>query len=651
MGKRNREMSDKRHNEGFSRRSFLKSAGTVAGLAFLAGGGLATAGCSPNSSSVKSAQTIETPNGSYEVYETDLLVCGCGYGGMSAASFASKSGLNTIVVEKGPFGSGGVAGMNFDFLITWIFDPNFYKLDSQISPILNQEVNLNARKLNEQENALNPALQGYTGANLDSVVMNNGQMFPERNADGSYHVFLRIDARKIDMVEGSFPRHEQYKLTFSPWITIFDQTMLTDFIIEDGVCMGAMGIYLPTGAFRVYRAKATVMATGGCCWINGWNTVAPQSGSVPDNTSDLEIAAFRHGAAILDSEWADYDLITVYPTGISCGYPAGFGADSMSVNYILDADKKKFLVDEADPFKYQKSRTLFLQTVGQTIANGKASASGGVYVDYATEEARSQIRYFYRRNIELFQDIFGIDPTKDVIECGLEMIEHQGNIEVDGTAMSKDFAGLFCTRGGGMTGAAGSPGVSHNYLYGTYAMAQAVDYAKAAKLPELPLGNVENEYKRVTDIRTNPPVDKIRPVQIRRAIQKAAGTCMGIIRKTADLEAARDELARIRKEDLPKQAVSSPSAVYNMEWKEAIENYNLLTISELSVLSTLTREESRGSYLRPEFPEKARIGHADWQYLDLKVTIKHKKLIVRRLIGMQLTGPKGLRRNTRKDAA
>ena len=39
-----------------------------------------------------------------------------------------------------------------------------------------------------------------------------------------------------------------------------------------------------------------------------------------------------------------------------------------------------------------------------------------------------------------------------------------------------------------------------------------------------------------------------------------------------------------------------------MEWKEAIENYNLLTIAELSVLASLTREESRGSYLRPEFP-------------------------------------------------
>ena len=588
---------------GCTRRSFLKGAGSAAGLAFLAGSGLAAAGCSPQSSSVNSAQTVETPNGCFEVYETDLLICGCGYGGMSAASQASASGMNVIVVEKGPFGSGGVAGMNFDFLTTWIFDPAYYRFDSQISPVLNQEVNLNARMFDEKKNAENPSIQGQRGANLDNVAMNNGQMFPERNEDGSYHIFSQIDAVKINMVEGSFPRHEQDKLASSPWITIFDQTMLTDFIIEDGVCLGAMGIYLPTGAFRVYRAKATVMATGGCCWLNGWNTVAPQSGSVPDNTSDLETSAFRHGAAIVDSEWADYDLMTVYPTGISCGYPAGLGADSMSVNYILDRDGKKFLVDEEDPLKYQKSRTLFLQTVGQAIADGRGSDAGGVYVDYTTDEARSQIRYFYRRNIELFQNTFGIDPTKDAIECGLEMIEHQGSIRVDGNAMSIDFRGLFCTRGGGMTGAAGSPGVSHNYLYGRYSMAKAIEYAKTAQIPAFILSSIEDEFNRVNELRTNPPSDGIRPVQIRRAIQKAAGTCMGIIRTTADLEAARNELARIRKEDLPKQAVGSPSPAYNMEWKEAIENCNLLTISELSVLASLTREESRGSYLRLEFPE------------------------------------------------
>ncbi len=74
-----------------------------------------------------------TPQGTYEVYETDMLVCGCGYAGMSAAANAAKSGLNVTVVEKGPFGSGGVAGM------TSISSPPGSTIRTSISLILRSD--------------------------------------------------------------------------------------------------------------------------------------------------------------------------------------------------------------------------------------------------------------------------------------------------------------------------------------------------------------------------------------------------------------------------------------------------------------------------------------------------------------------------------
>jgi succinate dehydrogenase / fumarate reductase flavoprotein subunit len=56
--------------------------------------------------------------------------------------------------------------------------------------------------------------------------------------------------------------------------------------------------------------------------------------------------------------------------------------------------------------------------------------------------------------------------------------------------------------------------------------------------------------------------------------------------------------------------VSNQSKTYNTEWKEAIENYNLLDLAELAVQATLMREESRGTYLRPDFPQK---DDANWK--------------------------------------
>ena len=267
-----------------------------------------------------------------------------------------------------------------------------------------------------------------------------------------------------------------------------------------------------------------------------------------------------------------------------------------------------------------------------------------VYVDYSTEEARSHIRYFYRRNIDLFRDTFGIDPHERPYRVRSRMIEHQGSILTDEKAMSREFAGLFCARGGSMTGAAGSPGVSHNYLYGNYAAHCAAEYAKTAELGELDFALIEAERERLEAIRTNAAEGDLRPVAIRRAIQKAAGSAHGHHSHHRALEAARDELARIRREDLPRQAVGSPSLAYNMEWKEAIENYNLLTIAELSVLASLTREESRGSYLRPRnSPSRATIGHARWPSAAPRAATRRKRLRCLSSTGSLSTGRRRLR--------
>ncbi len=66
--------------------------------------------------------------------------------------------------------------------------------------------------------------------------------------------------------------------------------MITDLIIEDGRCLGAVGLHLPTGEYRVYRAKVTLSATGGCTQFYGWNSTSATTNNVLDNTADVEMA-------------------------------------------------------------------------------------------------------------------------------------------------------------------------------------------------------------------------------------------------------------------------------------------------------------------------------------------------------------------------
>ena len=65
---------------------FVEGVGATAGFTLLAGAGLGATGCAPQEDGANLAETghtVVTPQGTYEVYETDMLVCGCGYAGMS----------------------------------------------------------------------------------------------------------------------------------------------------------------------------------------------------------------------------------------------------------------------------------------------------------------------------------------------------------------------------------------------------------------------------------------------------------------------------------------------------------------------------------------------------------------------------------------
>ncbi len=419
--------------------------------------------------------------------------------------------------------------------------------------------------------------------------------------------------------------------------------MLTDLIVKDGVCQGAMGIHLPRGLSGVFRAKATVMATGGTCWINGWNTVAPQSGSVPDNTSDLEMSAFRHGALIVDSNGPITTLSPSIPRASPADTPPAWApivcrwVTSRTATEICSLWTRTIPEVPEEPLSVPADR-------GSVHCRRSRVRCRRVYVDYSTEEARSHIRYFYRRNIDLFRDTFGIDPHERPYRVRSRMIEHQGSILTDEKAMSREFAGLFCARGGGMTGAAGSPGVSHNYLYGNYAAHCAAEYAKTAELGELDFALIEAERERLEAIRTNAAEGDLRPVAIRRAIQKAAGSAHGHHSHHRALEAARDELARIRREDLPRQAVGSPSLGLQHGVERGHRELQLAHhCRAFGARLADARGEPRQLPAPRNSPSRATIGHARWPSAAPRAATRRKRLRCLSSTGSLSTGRRRLR--------
>ena len=227
-----------------------------------------------------------------------------------------------------------------------------------------------------------------------------------------------------------------------------------------------------------------------------------------------------------------------------------------------------------------------------------------MYVLY-NEESFESVRYPIMRNLAFFQEN-GYVPIGQYTEVAAEMYEHGGAPVIDVNMMT-ECEGLFDVRGAGITGENGGPHCMHNRLYSHYAGKCVCDYLDSAAPvaeSEIDWTPVEEECARLTEIRTRKVEGGLRPHQIRRKIQAAGYRGFTIYRSTEMMEEAIAELERIRKEDMPLQAPADDSLTFNNEWKAAIENINLLDCAEVSIKASLLREETRGAYLRPEFPEK-----------------------------------------------
>ena len=572
---------------GMDRRSFFKLGGLTAGMAAFAG----MAGCAPQQEMADTGGDNETVAARvpYSVFETDILIIGAGFGASYAVDAARKAGKNVIMVDKGPYGYSGAFGMSFDIMHTW--DPN--------SPTYKSEDDIpNSGFLRDESLYRAAFMESELGDTPDVCIANFGEVWSARNEDGT--PFYLYDFPNIRGIEHSMARQWSDHFRALDYVMIHDRTIITDLIIEDGRCLGAMGVHVPTGEYRVFRAKATLADTGGSTQFYGWNSTSCTSNNVCDNTGDVEMSLLRHGGKVANAEFCTYDMMGAFPRSFVASEGSMVGADSVHSGDLMDKDGN-YLKDDPELAELLGSQEGVIQAACIVVDRGQGSENGGIYLD-CKPESLSTMRWMYQRNAALLKEKFGFDFTEQPVEVVPEMYEHSGEMLVDENAMCIDVEGLFGVRSN--TGAEGGNNNTANRRMGRYAMKKALEYIDSYEEPAaVTYESVAAEIERLEDLRTRQTDDPIRPITVRRSIQYACAQAARPSRPTEVLEEAKAELDRIMTEDVPRMACADDSLVYNADWKDAIETLNLLDLARLFVYASLERQESRASLIRPEYPE------------------------------------------------
>jgi succinate dehydrogenase / fumarate reductase flavoprotein subunit len=404
-------------------------------------------------------------------------------------------------------------------------------------------------------------------------------------------------------------------------------TVLT--LLKDGERVaGALAYDRERGRFRLFKAKAVVMATGGVgraykITSNSW-----------EYTGDGHSLAYHAGAALQDMEFIQF-----HPTGmiwppsvrgilVTEGVRGEGGVlknrdgtrfmfENIPDNYkaqTADSSEEGWRYTQGDKDARRPPELLTRDHVARMIVNevraGRGSPHGGVFLDIswigeklpnAEEHIKRKLPSMYHQ----FMQLAGIDITKEPMEIGPTTHYIMGGVRVDGDTQMSTVPGLFacgeCAAGLHGANRLGGNSLSDLIVFGKRAGEHAATFAKSH-------GGVSIAAEQV-DAATRvalAPFDRATaaegPFQVQEALQETMQDNVGIVRAQADMERALTELRSLK---LRASRVGvSGNREYNPGWHTALDLGNLLTVSEAVARSALERKESRGGHFRDDYPEK-----------------------------------------------
>ncbi len=560
----------------------------------------------------------------YQTVDHDVLVIGAGGAGLRAAIEAAASGLSVGVVCKSLLGKahtvmaeGGVAAAmaNVDDRDSWrvhfadTMRGGQYLNNSRMAQLHAQEAPDRVRELEAW------------GALFDRTP--DGRIL-QRNFGG--HRYPRL-AHVGDRTGLEMLRTLQDHGIHQGMDVHMECTVLT-LLRDGGRVAGAFAYDRERGRFRLFRARAVIMATGGVgraysITSNSW-----------EYTGDGQALAYLAGADLQDMEFVQF-----HPTGML--WPPSVRGILVTEGVrgeggvLRNRDGKRFMFDnipdnykpstadnEEEGWRYTQgdkearrppellTRDHVARMIVREVKEGRGSPHGGVYLDIswikerlpkAEEHIRKKLPSMYHQ----FMQLAGIDITKQAMEIGPTTHYAMGGIRVDGDTQMSTLPGLFACgeAAAGLHGAnrLGGNSLSDLLVFGKRAGEHAARYAREQAPVTVDAGEVEQAVAMALA-----PFERQSggegPFRVQEDLQKTMQDHVGIVRTHAEMERALGDLDLL-KARAARVAVPG-NREYNPGWHTALDLRHLLIVSEAITRSAIERRESRGGHFRDDFPEK-----------------------------------------------
>jgi len=400
-------------------------------------------------------------------------------------------------------------------------------------------------------------------------------------------------------------------------------------LLKDGDrVVGAFGYERERGRFKVFKAKAVVLATGGIgraykITSNSW-----------EGTGDGHALAYRAGAELIDMEFIQF-----HPTGMV--WPPSVRGILVTEGVrgeggvLKNSEGRRFMFDDipdnykpqtaSDPeegWRYTQgdksarrppellTRDHVARCINREVKAGRGSPHGGVFLDIAwikekIGDSEGHIRRKLPSMYHQFKELADLDITSEPMEVGPTTHYIMGGIRVDADSQMSTIPGLFaageCASGINGANRLGGNSLSDLIVFGKRAGEYASQFAKQNGASRVDDGAVSQSIQE-----SLAPFERgtggENPYKVQADLQESMQALVGIVRLENEMKEALTRIDSF-KERTARVGVDGHRE-YHSGWHTAIDLRNLLVVSEAIACSAIERKESRGGHFREDHPDK-----------------------------------------------
>jgi len=394
-----------------------------------------------------------------------------------------------------------------------------------------------------------------------------------------------------------------YQKSIKEGVEFFNEFHVFDVLFDDaGTCAGVVAYELATGELHVFRAKATIFATG------GFGKMWKISSNAHTLTGDGPGALYRRGIPMEDMEFFQFHPTGIYKIGILLSEAArGEGG------ILRNKNGERFMERYAPTIKDLAPRDMVSRAIYLEVRDGLGVGDNGdaVYLDL-THLPPEQIDAKLPDITDFVRTYLGVEPKTDLIPIQPTAHYAMGGIptNVDGQVL-RDTAGtvvpgLYAAGECACVSVHGANRLGTNSLldivvFGRRSGKAARSYAAEADLADLPEDPDAYVAEQLARIKAGKGGEKV--ADIRSDLQEHMQEKAGVFRTGELLAGMQEKLGELH-DRFDRVSIDDTSDRWNTDLMEAVELGFLLDLADAVVESALKRTESRGAHARDDFQER-----------------------------------------------